>query len=59
VAAPCVEFARYALKFPEGARPDASVTEALRFLGAGMRGFYTTYTGEPAVVEVGARVFLS
>jgi hypothetical protein len=58
VAAPCVEFSRYALRFPDGARPDATVTEALRFLDAGMRGFYATYTGEPAVVEVGARVFL-
>jgi hypothetical protein len=59
VAAPCVEFSRYALQFPNGARPDATVTEALRFLDAGMRGFYATYEGEPAVVEVGARVFLN
>jgi hypothetical protein len=59
VAAPCVEFSRYALKFPDGARPDATVTEALRFLDAGMRGFYATYEGEPAVVEIGARVFLA
>ena len=59
VAAPCVEFARFALKFPGDARPDATVTEALRFLDAGMRGFYATYEGEPAVVKVGARVFLS
>jgi hypothetical protein len=59
VAAPCVEFSRYALRFPEGARPDGTVTEALRFLDAGMRGFYATYGGEPAVVEVGARVFRS
>ena len=59
VAAPCVEFSRYALKFPDGARPDATVTEALRFLDAGMRGFYATYGGEPAVVEIGARVFLN
>ena len=58
VAAPCVEFSRYALKFPDGDRPDTTVTEALQFLDAGMRGFYATYTGEPAVVEVGARVFL-
>jgi hypothetical protein len=56
VAAPCVEFSRYALNFPDGARPDATVTEALRFLDAGMRGFYATYEGEPAVIEVGARV---
>ncbi len=59
VAAPCVEFSRYALKFPDAARPDATVTEALRFLDAGMRGFYATYEGEPAVVELGARIFLS
>ncbi|MFL5448360.1 MAG: hypothetical protein ACJ8AX_07420 [Gemmatimonadales bacterium] len=58
VAAPCVEFSRYALKFPDGTRPDVTVTEALRFLDAGMRGFYATYEGEPAVVEIGARVFL-
>jgi hypothetical protein len=59
VAAPCVEFARYALKFPDDARPDATVTEAVRFLDEGMRGFYATYSGAPAVVEVGARLFLS
>jgi hypothetical protein len=59
VAAPCVEFARYALKFPNGNTPDTTVTEALRFLDAGMRGFYATYAGEPAVIEAGARVFLS
>jgi hypothetical protein len=59
VAAPCVEFSRYALKFRDDARPDATVTEALRFLDAGMRGFYATYTGEPAVVEIGTRVFLA
>ena len=59
VAAPCVEFSRYALKFPDDARPDATVTEALRFLDAGMRGFYATYTGESAVVEIGAQVFLN
>ncbi len=58
VAAPCVEFSRYALKFPDGTRPDATVTEALRFLDAGMRGFYATYAGEPAVIEIGAQVLL-
>ena len=59
VAAPCVEFARYVLKFPDDARPDATVTEALRYLDAGMRGFYATYEGEPAIIETGARVLLS
>jgi hypothetical protein len=59
VAAPCVEFTRYALQFPDDARPDATVTEALRYLDAGMRGFYATYEGEPAVIGSGARVFLT
>ena len=59
VAAPCVEFSRYALRFPDDARPDRTVTEALRFLDAGKRGFYATYTGEPVVVEIGAQVLLS
>ncbi|MDF3016226.1 MAG: hypothetical protein K0R44_1451 [Thermomicrobiales bacterium] len=59
VAAPCVEFSRYALQFPDGARPDATITEALRFLDAGLRGFYATYEGEPTVVELGARVLLT
>jgi hypothetical protein len=59
VAAPCIEFSRHALNFPDGARPDATVTEALRFLNAGMRGFYASYEGDPAVVEIGARVFLN
>ena len=59
VAAPCVEFSRYALQFPDGDRPDATVTEALRFLDAGMRGFYAGYDSEPVVIEVGAQVFLN
>jgi hypothetical protein len=57
-AAPCVEFARFALRFPERARPDATVTEALRFLQGGRRGFYATCAGEPAVVALGDRVLL-
>ncbi len=59
VAAPCVEFSRYALRFPEERKPDKSVTEALRFLDGGMRGFYATYEGEPAVVRVGDRLLLA
>ena len=57
VAAPCVEFARYALRFPDDNRPDATVTEALRFLDAGLRGFYATYTGEPAVSRLALGCF--
>ena len=59
VAAPCVEFARYALRFPANARPDASVTAALQFLDRGMRGFYAVEVDEPAEVALGDRVFLA
>jgi hypothetical protein len=58
VAAPCVEFSRFALRFPDDARPDATVTDALKFLHNGTRGFYASYEGEPAVVRVGDRVCL-
>ena len=58
VAAPCVEFTRFALRFPDDRKPDATVTAALRFLGGGMRGFYATYSGEPALLRVGDRVLL-
>lgn len=56
VAAPCVEFSRFALRFPDDRKPDSTVTEALRFLGNGMRGFYGAYEGEPAVLRVGDRL---
>jgi hypothetical protein len=58
-AAPCVEFSRYALKFPEDARPNETVTEALRFLGEGMRGFYAAYHGPAERISVGDRLFLA
>jgi len=58
-AAPCVEFSRYALRFPEDARPDETVTEALRFLSDGMRGFYASYHGPAERIALGDRVFLS
>ncbi|MCC6313639.1 MAG: hypothetical protein IT337_06470 [Thermomicrobiales bacterium] len=58
VAEPCVEFARHALRYPEDARPDRRVTDALRDLGQGVRGFYATYHGEPVRIAPGARVAL-
>lgn len=39
-APPCVEFTRYCMQWPRDARPDRTVTDALRFLDHGMRGFY-------------------
>lgn len=58
VATPCVEFARYALRFPDDQRPDRTVTEAVQFLDDGTRGFYASFAGEVAVVRVGDRVYL-
>ena len=40
VAPPCVEFTRFCMRWPRDARPDRTVTEALRFLDDGMRAFY-------------------
>jgi hypothetical protein len=57
VAAPCVEFTRFALRFPDGSRPDATVTEALRFLDDGRRGFYAAARGAGGVVKVGDAVW--
>ncbi len=42
VAAPCVEFTRFCMRWPRDARPDRTVTEALQFLDGGMRAFYAT-----------------
>jgi hypothetical protein len=58
VAAPCVEFTRWAMHFPDDARPDLTVTENVRFLDDGMRGFYAAYDGEPVTIALGDRVYL-
>lgn len=58
VAAPCAEFTRYALRFPDDARPDRTVTEALQFLDDGMRGFYAAYRGPETRITLGAKVWL-
>ena len=58
VAAPCVEFSRYALRFPDAARPDRRITAALQFLDDGMRGYYATYDGAGATVRLGDRVYV-
>ncbi len=59
VAAPCVEFSRYVLRFPDDHRPDATVTEALQFLHQGMRGYYASYEGEPVLIRVGDRLLIA
>ena len=58
VAEPCVEFSRYALRYPHDAPADPAVTDALNFLREGVRGFYATHRGAPATIAVGARAFL-
>ena len=57
VAAPCVEFSRFAMEFPPEAKPDRTVTETLQFLHQGMRGFYATMEAT-ATIRVGDRVYL-
>jgi hypothetical protein len=57
-AAPCVEFSRYALRFPDDARPDETVADALRFLNDGLRGFYASLRGPAVRVALGDRVFV-
>lgn len=59
VAAPCVEFTRWVMRFPDDARPDLTVTGNVQFLDHGMRGYYTAYDGPPAVIAVGDRVLLA
>ena len=58
VAAPCVEFTRWLMRFPDDARPDRTVTEGVRFLDKGLRGYYAAYDGQPATIAVGDRVFV-
>ena len=58
VAAPCVEFARYALRLADDARSDRGVTEALQFLHGGMRGYYATYRGPAVTIGTDAVVSL-
>lgn len=57
VAAPCVEFGRFALRFPDDQRPDRRVTDAVAFLSDGMRGYYAGYDGSPVRIEVGDHVY--
>ena len=58
VAAPCVEFARFALRFPDDLRPDRRVTEALTFLDGGTRGYYAVGPAAEARITLGDRVFV-
>jgi hypothetical protein len=56
VAEPCVEFTRFAMRYPADQPPDRRVTDTLDFLRRGMRGYYATYLGAPARIAVGDRL---
>lgn len=57
IAEPCVEFTRYALRYPHDSRSDGTVATALSFLRNGMRGFYASYAGSPITIRLGDPVF--
>jgi len=57
VAHPCAPFSRFALGMGPDEPADLRVTEALRYLDGGMRGFYVAYSGAPVEIAVGDRVF--
>lgn len=57
VADPCVEFSRFAMRFPDDQRPDRTVTESVQFLSDGMRGYYAVYQGPPVSIRPGDLVY--
>lgn len=57
VAAPCVEFSRYALDYPQDERPDHTVTETIAFLNEGVRGYYAG-VAQSFTLHLGDRVFI-
>ena len=57
-AEPCAPFSRWAMQFPDDAKPDRTVTEALQFLSNGIRGFYCRYRGLPVRIALDASVYL-
>lgn len=59
VAHPCAPFSRFALGMGPDEPADRRITEALRFLDGGLRGFYVAYRGAPTEIAIGDRVFLA
>ena len=57
VAAPCVEFSRYALDYPKDERPDRTVSETVAFLNDGLRGYYAG-VAQSFTLHLGDRVFI-
>jgi hypothetical protein len=58
VAAPCVPFTRFAMSYPDGEKPNRTVTESLQFLDHGTRGYYTRFHGSESPIALGDLVYL-
>lgn len=56
VATPCVEFSRFCLRYDRDRPADRTVTDALRFLDGGMRGYYAV-TARSGTLRVDDVVF--
>jgi hypothetical protein len=56
VAEPCVPFTRFSLCLGPSDPSGERVTEALRFLREGRRGFYASYAGGTVLLRAGDRV---
>lgn len=56
---PCSPFTKFCLQIPGETKPDRNVTDSLKFLQNGMRGFSAIYTGEvsPAEIRLGDTVY--
>jgi hypothetical protein len=59
VAAPCVEFSKYSLRYPSDKPADVAVSNAVTFLHQGMRGYYGTLgdAAENAIISLGDLVY--
>lgn len=59
VSPPCAEFSKFALRYERDQVADRTVTEAVKFLHQGVRGFYATLRddGTMPVVSVGNLVY--
>lgn len=57
---PCAPFSKFCLNMPGEARPDRRVTETLRFLDNGVRGFSAVYpiADETVEIHLGDTVYL-
>lgn len=61
IATPCTPFSKFAAGISPGEKPDQRVTNALKFLNAGMRGFYGTLADDlasPVEIRAGDAVYL-